>query len=349
MLRRALFALAMLCVCGCPPQDRPGSNTDANGTDSGSDTEFPTNTNDAPSTDPGEPIAVDCSECDELGNSLDAALCALDLCDESVIVDIEHRVPVRLLPEYTASDTMAAIERFGTLANDLVPRLNRSYLTLATGAVFSSVHDDKMDDGTILLTDPFDSNVGVRMRDVVELRLVLRAPPQARAIRFQYIFFSAEYDEYVGSPYNDKFYAILEAGSTNGGKPMVINFAQCRDPDTQIDFQGAACSHSTGNCCYIAVNSALSECCWADNCPAGPATTDISGTGYSCALNDASDSAHSGSSTGWLTTAWPVQPGELVALTFHLHDTQDSGADSQVLLDAVQFLREPDQGTYVVK
>ncbi|MCU0662388.1 MAG: choice-of-anchor L domain-containing protein [Myxococcota bacterium] len=340
MLKISSMGVVALLLGGCPGPP-PGMATDTQGTN------FGTHANQT--TDSGEPIEVDCGQCEGVGTTLEAAVCALDLCDGSTVVSVEHRVPVQLLPEYAVSDTMAVFSRFGTLSNDLVPRKNGNYVTLATGVALESKHDDAMDDGTIALFDPFEPSGQVRMRDVVELRVGLKAPAEARAIRFQYVFFSAEYDEYVGSLANDRFYAILEARSTNDGAPTIINFTPCRDPDTHVDFQGEGCPLTAGKCCYLGVNSALSECCWVDDCPNGAATTDISGTGYSCALDNASDSASRGSSTGWLTTSWPVQGGETVVLTFHVHDAVDAGADSQVLVDAVEFLRAPLTGTHATK
>ena len=40
-----------------------------------------------------------------------------------------------------------------------------------------------------------------------------------------------------------------------------------------------------------------------------------------------------GSSTGWLTTTWTVNAGEVFTLTFHIHDTADQAYDSLVLID----------------
>jgi len=40
-------------------------------------------------------------------------------------------------------------------------------------------------------------------------------------------FFSAEYPDFINQNFNDSFYAILEAQSTNGGRPTNISF----DPD----------------------------------------------------------------------------------------------------------------------
>ena len=52
-----------------------------------------------------------------------------------------------------------------------------------------------------------------------------------------------------------------------------------------------------------------------------------------------------GSSTGWLVTEWPIDPGEEFTIIFHLHDTADSILDSEVILDKFVFVREVDPGT----
>ena len=100
---------------------------------------------------------------------------------------------------------------------------------------------------------------------------------------------------------------------------------------------GEGCPLASGYCCYIAINSALSECCWLDGCPGGFWTTDISGTGFGCAPDQISDTGAYGSSTGWLTTSWSIEPGESFDLTFHIHDTSDQIMDSEVLLDNFQW------------
>jgi hypothetical protein len=194
--------------------------------------------------------------------------------------------------------------------------------------------------------------------DVVELQLTLIAPAGVTGFSVDYIFMSTEYDEYIGSPWNDKFYIILNAPETTGGEPQVINFTNCSEQalsegysDIEIDGQSY---------CFIAVNSAFSEPCHCQSpddclvgacvCPlggCGPDTpgacvtpqTDISGTGYSCSLN-----TPNGSSTGWLTTTWPITPGEVFTLTFHIHDTKDFSLDSAALVDNFQW-----EGTAVIK
>ena len=84
----------------------------------------------------------------------------------------------------------------------------------------------------------------------------LKAPAGATGFSIDYIFMSAEYEEYIGTSFNDKFYMVLQANSTNGGTPTVINFAPCTNPasyyDAIIDNQKV---------CYIAINTAFSEPC----------------------------------------------------------------------------------------
>jgi hypothetical protein len=189
---------------------------------------------------------------------------------------------------------------------------------------------------------------GLAIHDAMEWRLHLRAPEGANGFSVSYVFFSEEYDDYVGTQYNDKFYMILEAGSTNSGEPTVINFAGCRDEESYHDF---VCSPGMQYCdpgqqyCYVAINTGASECCWYEGCPDGTAETDISGTGFECAESASTDSEAFGSSTGWMRTEWPIEPGEEFYLTFHIHDVSDGIYDSEVLIDRVLFLANVDPGT----
>ena len=54
-------------------------------------------------------------------------------------------------------------------------------------------------------------------------------------------------------------------------------------------------------------------------------------------MSEGANCGQGGSSTGWLTTTWSIQEGEIFTLTFHVHDTADSGYDSLVLLDNFQW------------
>jgi hypothetical protein len=200
------------------------------------------------------------------------------------------------------------------------------------------------------------------MYDIVEWSITLTAPASAKAFSISYVFFSAEYDEWISSQYNDKFYIVLNAPLTTGGRDRVINYTSCRDSNAYYDFEGINCDTPSGKCCYIAINSAMSDCCWYPHfsehvdydtfispaCPGDPITdnTDISGTGYECALDVSEDLTQKGSSTGWLMTYWPINPGETFTLTFHIHDTADGNYDSQVILDAFTFYKDVDEESH---
>lgn len=288
------------------------------------------------------PIAVDCKACKATGNSLDAMRCALELCDDSVYLGSTYGSPT----QSKTDGTFAAVSHFGDAGNHLAPKVGGSYALMATGPALGTDHSADL--GGTSMTDPF-SKGGAAIYNAIEWKVTLKAPAGANGIRFRHVFFSQEYDEYVGSTFNDKFYVVIAAGSTNGGSPTVINYTDCRDPNQHYDF---VCSPGMQFCnpraryCYIAINTAASECCWLGGCPNGKAKTNISGTGYSCAASQGSDSASTGSSTGWMVTEWPVEPGETFTLTFHLHDTGDGVYDSEVLLDGLEFVGSVTPGTW---
>ncbi|MBW2276389.1 MAG: choice-of-anchor L domain-containing protein [Deltaproteobacteria bacterium] len=282
-----------------------------------------------------------CDACDGEGEGLENMSCAVELCSDEVVLDQEYSSPTGS----TTDETYAAVEQFGSSSNDLDPKMGDSYALMASGYATGSNHSQDM--GGSAGEDQFAGD-GLPIHDAMEWRLHLRAPDTANGFSISYVFFSEEYDDYVGTQYNDKFYIVLEAGSTNSGEPTVINFAGCRDEESYTDF---VCSPGMQYCdpgqqyCYIAINTAASECCWHNGCPDGTAETDISGTGFECAENSGQDSQAYGSSTGWMRTQWPIEPGEEFYLTFHVHDVSDGIYDSEVIIDRVLFLATVDPGT----
>jgi hypothetical protein len=268
--------------------------------------------------------------------------CAVELCDPAVLLAQEYTSPTGS----TTTTTHAAVARFGSPGNGLGPRVGGSYAVMATGPATGTSHSidlggGGMDDGFSWRDDP--------TYNAMEWRMTLRAPEGANGFRIHHAFFSEEYDDFVGTRYNDKFYIVIEAGSTNGGVPTVINYAACRDPGTYFDF---VCSPGMQFCnprqryCYIAINTAASECCWLNGCPGGRWTTDISGTGFECAATRGEDGPDHGSSTGWMVTEWPIEPGETFDLVFHVHDTGDGIYDSAVILDGIRFFESVTPGTW---
>ncbi|HUT76349.1 MAG TPA: choice-of-anchor L domain-containing protein [Polyangia bacterium] len=360
MVPLLLAGLAPPLAAGCQgaeaADDDDGAATDADtDADSDADSDADADTDTDSDTDTGQDPAVipmDCTNCSGVGSTLEEMVCAFDLCDENAVVEQSYVTPCNF-SGCTLEDTYEAVERFGLATNGLEAKLNGSYALVASGPATGTEHTTACD-GSCMLTDPWSSET-YKTYDVVEWRLILTAPEAALGFRFKYVFFSEEYDDFISTSYNDKFYVFLEAGSTGGGNPTVINFTDCREPETYFDF---VCEAGNDACeegqkyCYIAINSAFSDCCWYESCPNGYSSdvgTSIAGTGYECAASSDMDGPMSGSSTGWLQTSWPIDGGETFAVTFHIHDTSDGVYDSEVILDAFEFLKDPDQGTVPVE
>jgi len=307
-----------------------------------------------------QPIVADCSNCPSVGNSSSHMLCAIDLCEESSVVSATFESPT-FVPGNSNScnidDSYEAVSHFGDLNNDLEPILNNSYALMSTGDLSTESHVDLCHSSLQEVYDPFPKSgeVPAIINDTLEWKLVLRAPVDANAFQFKYIFFSSEYDESIDVIFNDKFYAILESQNTNNGLKTVINFTDCRNQNNYYDF---ICESSDRDCeegqkyCYIAVNNAFSECCWYNGCPDsqnGNVTTNIMGTGFECAQSQFEDFDKNGSSTGWLKTTWPITAGEQFTITFHIHDSQDSKNDSEIIIDSFQFIKGYDFGTVKIE
>jgi hypothetical protein len=356
--------LAIAALGGCEAADGGVASGDGDSdSDSDSDSDTDVDTDSDSDSDPvgdGGVIEMDCSNCVGVGSNLENMVCAIDLCDDGVVLEQDYTTPQNF-NNCTLEDTYEAVAHFGDLSNDLAPLLNDSYALVSSGLAEGTEHTTNCDDYTVMMTDPWAPYETFNIHDVVEWRLVIKAPDAAKAFRFKYVFLCEEYDDFISSSYNDKFYVILEAGSTNDGDGTIINFTECRDPDIYYDFEcGAgddACEEGE-RYCFIAVNSALSECCWypqgspyvpdsslLDPCPDGFATTDINGTGFECASSYMEDGPWLGSSTGWLQTSWPIDGGEIFELTFHTHDTSDGVYDPEVILDSFEFLTDVQQGT----
>jgi hypothetical protein len=246
------------------------------------------------------------------GSSIAAALCAMELCYGGYVGAATIYSP-------TGHDTTGAYgakQHYGNTNNDLQPFAGESYFIMASGMVDTGSHQDYLD-GFGSAPDPFATD-GYDMQDAVEFSVQLTAPPGVTGFSIDYIFMSVEYEEWIGSSFNDKFYIIMNGPQTTNAQDQVINFTECTNPGVYSDFQNA-----DGQWCYIAINTAFSE-------PCSSWTTDIAGTGYECNIGE-------GSSTGWLTTTQSVQPGETFELRFHIHDTSDQIYDSGVILDNFQW------------
>ena len=264
----------------------------------------------------GEPtgkLTPDCSTFVCLGQSMEAVQCGLDLCYPT-LPDMVKNITVSSPTGSSFQQAYATVAHFGSPSNDLAPFGPPSYVLLATGPATGTSHSSNI--GGSSKADPWDPG-GALTYNNVEIKMQVKAPPGAKGFSLDYIFFSEEYEEYIGSTFNDKFYMILNAPQTTGGQDTIINFTQCSNPGSYFDFQ-----KDGQKWCYIAINTAFSE-------PCTNVTTNIAGTGYECGSGGSS----AGSSTGWLVTTWPIESEEEFTITFHIHDTGDGIYDSEVIMD----------------
>ena len=70
------------------------------------------------------------------------------------------------------------------------------------------------------------------VNDMIDVKLVLKAPPDASGFQFDFDFFSSEWPDYVCSNFNDAFVAYLTSSSTTGNisfdsknNPVAVNIA----------------------------------------------------------------------------------------------------------------------------
>jgi len=142
---------------------------------------------------------------------------------------------------------------------------------------------------------------GAAINDLSTVTLDLTAPRTAKSFSFDFAYLSGEFPNYVGSAYNDTFYATIEAASTHDGER------------TNVAFDGSGRSIEINNNYFQNEYHPCRE--W--------------GTGF--------DRREGGGSTCWLQTSWPIKGGERFKLTFSIHDEGDGVYASEVLLDNFQW------------
>jgi hypothetical protein len=160
-------------------------------------------------------------------------------------------------------------------------------------------------------------SAGTAGYDSCGLKLVIRAPTNAKSFRYNFNFFTSEYPEWLCTAYNDSYVAYYE-GSLNTATNKNVSFDSASNP--------------------VSVNNGLfSIPGWPP--PASGVNTLLNGTGFDGVCNNAisgskyTASSICGGSTGWLQTSAPVKPGEQITMIFNVWDTGDHKWDSTVLLD----------------
>jgi hypothetical protein len=165
-----------------------------------------------------------------LGGTVEAALCSMDMCYPDLVSGSKWQSPTGS----TTSNAWQAIAHYGNANNALNPYSGPSYLLMGTGKWTDKVHEDQPGLGGGSASDPFSKD-SLDIYDAVEFSIDLVAPAGATGFSMDYIFMSAEYEEWIGSQFNDKFYIVLTASTTTGGKKTVINSTDCSNPNQYSD------------------------------------------------------------------------------------------------------------------
>ncbi|PKN28120.1 MAG: hypothetical protein CVU65_00125 [Deltaproteobacteria bacterium HGW-Deltaproteobacteria-22] len=185
-------------------------------------------------------------------------------------------------------------------------------IALFTGAEFNpSPQDDETAsdlnetcvDPVTMIANAESDDQESECHDMTQMVLRLRVPANAEGLAFDFLFLSSEYPEWVDSEFNDTFYAMMKDETANG-------------PRNNISFD-------TNNKAITVNNDFFS-----------PGAQDLTGTGY-----QGSDA----SSTPWLTTRAPVEPGSLIEIIFSIHDEGDGILDSAVVIDNFRWVKKVDE------
>ncbi len=170
-----------------------------------------------------------------------------------------------------------------------------------------------------------NASISTTVKDVINLKLQVKVPANAKGFSFQFNFFSGEWPEFVCTQFNDSFIAYLTSKAFNSGKPENISFDANKNPVNVNNGFFDRCSPSSLTCSNFPPN--YKACASGDS--------ELQGTGYFASGAHCSGTTDSGGgATGWLQTKAPVQPGETITIEFMIWDTGDQAWNSSVLLDS---------------
>ena len=174
--------------------------------------------------------------------------------------------------------------------------------------------------------------MGSAVNDVVDFQIQIKVPKNANGFSFDFDFGSGEWPEYVCSPFNDSFIAVLKSSAFNSGTPDNISFDSKNNPvSVNNGFFGQCGPGGAKTGCAPQATPGTAAC-------AG-GVADLMGTGF----YDLDDKANpyacqksgqtGGGMTGWLQTPAPATPGEPLTIDLIIWDTGDQYYDSSVLVD----------------
>ena len=180
-------------------------------------------------------------------------------------------------------------------------------------------------------------NLGAGVNDVIDVKLVVKAPANAKGLQFDFDFYSGEWPEYVCTPYNDSFIAYLAAQGFNNGAADNMSFDVNNNPVSVNNGFFDRCTPNTKTGCAQGIGGTQKTA----SCPGG--TAELAGTGFDDPGTYCTNPSSGGGATGWLQSKAPIKPGETFTIEFMIWDTGDASWDSSVIVD--NFLWAPGDTT----
>jgi len=191
------------------------------------------------------------------------------------------------------------------------------------------------------------SPFGASVQDMQEVRMYIRVPSNAKAMVFDFAFFSSEFNEFWNSSFNDAFFVLVTSKKIAGlnvakdskGKALTVNsgfFQLCPKPGSVTvakpeALSSAPCVGTTG-----------------DATATPPILGTLKGTNFDGAGIGSSDDTVGtttkyvyGGGSGWLTTKFEVEPGESMVVRFMVMDTSDGILDSGAIVDNIRWEKAP--------
>lgn len=269
---------------------------------------------------------------------------ALGLCNQAVVLSATPNGNSLGYGAFTDWGSVLPRTQANSPSVEGLPTNNCQFVILSTGTARAADPQDdtySSDLGIYNTSDPAPSSGqdGAEINDLTQFQIRLKVPPNVTGFSFDFVFFSAEYPEFVCTEFNDTFYALVEGDpGLNGGQRTNISFDQ--------------------NSNEITVNNGFFEY------QIPPWTFNIAGTGYEaadslaawtmfavsgCTLPSYAAPKYRGSMSGWLRTTSPLTAGEEVDLIFSIHDEGDEILDSAVIIDNFRWQTVPIDGPGTVK
>jgi hypothetical protein len=269
-----------------------------------------------------------------------------------------------LLADGTGAPAAASTSIRPNFGTDLAPQAGASFVVLSTGNAAAEGQTNPPHSPFQVLSGPGEGTssaapadwlaanggafptapgcpaaAGTAANDPAMLKLRIRVPTNARSFSVSAFFLSSEFPEYVCSPFNDVFVALLDSTfvpgmgetanpadkniavyhSVSGTYPVGVNLAH---GNTGLFTQ---CVNGTTGCASGAVSGTINTCV---------GTSQLAGTGFEGTdPGDCDPNSLIGGGTGWLVLSGNVTPGETMEIRFAIWDTSDHLYDSVVLLD----------------